>query len=348
MQPGGSENAKDTSVPAKENVPPSAHERELDRGRAAEAPTEVPKKGWLDVLWRTKQQLDEDNLSVVAAGIAFYSFLAVVPALAVAVAIYGLVASGSDLSRHLDLISRIIPAEVMPLLQEQMARIASDNTAAGISAIIGVLIALYSSANATKSLMTGLNIAYDEREKRGFVKLNSVALCLTFAAVVSGLLAVGLLAVLPAVLSHVGLSDTSETIISWLRWPLLVGLFIVGTAIIYRFAPSRENPQWKWVTPGALSAAFFWVVGSGLFSLYVTKFNSYDKTYGSLGAVVVFLMWFYLSAYSVLLGAEFNSEIERQTAKDTTDGPPKALGQRGAFAADTVGPSKSGSTSKEM
>lgn len=326
-------------IPQQENVP-EAGAREPDRGRHADDPTQVPPKGWLDILSRTKDQLNEDNLSIVAAGVAFYSFVAVVPALAVTIAIYALVADAADIGRHLQILSQVVPAEVMPLLQDQVTRIAGNNTAAGISAIVGVLIALYSSANATKALITGLNIAYDETEKRGFLKLNLVALGLTVAAIIGGLLAVALLAVLPAVLQHIGLNSGSETAIAWLRWPLVVGVFLVGLAAVYRFAPSRENAKWSWVSPGALLAAALWVIGSALFSLYVSKFGSYDKTYGSLGAVVVFLMWLYLSAYVVLLGAEFNSESERQTAKDTTDGQPKALGNRGAYAADTVGPSR--------
>ncbi|PTY06338.1 hypothetical protein DB347_12985 [Opitutaceae bacterium EW11] len=323
--------------PAKEDVPPRSA-NEPDRGREAEHPGEL-KRGWKDVLWRTKQQLNEDNLSFIAAGCAFYSFLAVVPALAVAIAVYALFANPGDLSRELDLLARVVPGEVMPLLEEQMKRIASNNTAAGVSAAIGVLVALYSSANATKALITGMNVAYDEREKRGFLKLNAEALALPLAGIVGVLVAVALLAVLPAVLRATlgwGLN------ITWLRWPLLVGLFVVGVACLYRWAPSRDGAKWIWISPGAILAAILWVIGSALFSLYVSKFGSYDKTYGSLGAVVVFMMWLYLTAYVVLLGAEMNSEMERQTKRDTTEGEPQPLGSRGAYAADTVGPSKDG------
>jgi len=335
-------------VPEKENVPSSTRKSgEADRGRQAENPAQLPKKGWLDVLWRTKQQLDEDNLSVVAAGVAFYGFVAVVPTLAVVIAIYALVANAADISRHLDLLARVVPGEVMPLIQDQVTRIASNNTAAGISAILGVLIALYSSANATKALITGLNISYDEKEKRGFFRLNLVALALTIAAAVGAVASLGLVAVLPVILGQLGLSSASENLISWLRWPLLLALFIFGVAVVYRYAPSREAAKWKWISPGALIAGILWVVGSAIFSLYVTKFGSYDKTYGSLGAVVVFLMWLYLTAYVVLLGAEFNSEMERQTVKDTTPGQEKKLGERGAYAADTVGESKDEATRKK-
>ncbi|HEU5078892.1 MAG TPA: YihY/virulence factor BrkB family protein [Opitutaceae bacterium] len=329
-------------VPQKEDIPVSRASEELDRGRAAEKPTELPKKGWLDVVWRTKQQLDEDNLSVVAAGIAFYAFLAVVPALAVVIALYALIADAGELSRHIEMLARVVPGEVMPLLKEQMTRIAQNNTAAGISAIVGLLLAMYSSANATKALIAGLNIAYDESEKRSFVKLNLAAFALTFAGLIGIIVAVGLVGVLPAVTRFFFAEQMTKVVVDWLRWPLLMGLFIVGNATIYRFGPSRSSAQWKWVSPGAILAAILWIVGSGLFSLYVSKFGSYDKTYGSLGAVVVFLMWIYLTAYVVLLGAELNSEMERQTMKDTTSGEPEPLGARGAYAADTVGSARKG------
>jgi membrane protein len=340
-------------IPIEENVPDRAS-GQVDRGRHATSPTQVPKKGWKDILWRTKAQLDEDNLSIVAAGIAFYAFVAVVPSLAVAIAIYALVSDASDLTRHLGMLSQVVPAEVMPMLEEQITRIATEKTSAGVSAILGVLIALYSSSNATKAIITGLNIAYDETEKRGFVKLTAMAIGLTLSMIVGVILILGLIAVLPAVMRSVGLGSGAELAISILRWPLLVAVFLTGLAVVYRYAPCRDEPQWKWVSPGTLLATSLWIAGSALFSLYVSAFGSYDKTYGSLGAVVVFLMWLYLSAYVILLGAELNSEIERQTLADTTKGPERPLGQRSAYAADTVGPEhesvrpavKSGATKK--
>lgn len=347
MNPNTEKRREDDGIPEKENVASQlAARHEKDRGRLAEAPTEVPKKGWKDVLWRTKQQLDEDNLSVVAAGVAFYGFVAVVPSLAVLIAVYALVADASDLAKQLAWLSRVVPAEIMPMLEEQITRIATDSTKAGISAAVGVLIALYSSSNATKAMIAGLNIAYDEEEKRGFFKLLVTSLAITFAFVLTAVVVVGLLAVLPAAIEHLGLSSVTERLVNWLRWPVLLALFVLGVGVVYRYGPCRDAPQWKWLSPGALLATVLWIAGSALFSLYVSKFGSYDKTYGSLGAVVVFLMWLYLSAYVILLGAEMNSELERQTVKDTTEGPPKAIGQRDAYAADTVGASRVGKEKK--
>jgi membrane protein len=319
-------------------TPQDAHER--GRGRNADVPTDVPKQGWLDVLSRTKQQLSEDNLTIVAAGVAFYGFVAVVPSLIALVAIYGLIANPSQVGQQIASLAQVLPGEVLPMLEEQMKRITSNNSAAGISALLGALIALYSTSNAVKAMITGLNIAYDELEKRSFVKLTLVALVLAVGAVVAAVLAIGLVAVLPSVLQRLHISGSTELVLNLIRWPLLVGGFMAALAVLYRFGPSRNHPQWRWVSPGAMVAAALWLLGSGAFSLYVSKVGSYDKTYGPLGAVVVFLMWLFISALAVLLGAEFNSELERQTKKDTTDDPEKPMGQRGARSADTVGPSR--------
>jgi membrane protein len=326
-------------VPEKPQAQPhELHER--GRGRHAHKPTEIPGKGWLDVLTRTKQQISEDNLSVVAAGVAFYGFVAMVPALAAIIAIYGLVSDPSQVAKQIESLATVLPGEVLPLLREQMLRITSNQGAAGWSALIGFALALYSSANATKALITGLNIAYDETERRSFFKLTLIAFILTIGAIVGAVFAVGLVAVMPSVLERMHITSGVEMLLNIARWPLLIGGFMASLAVMYRFGPCRHDAKWSWVSPGAIVATILWVLGSGAFSLYVSRFASYDKTYGPLGTVVIFLMWLYLSAFVVLLGAEFNSEMERQTKKDTTEGTPKPLGQRGANSADTVGPSR--------
>ena len=324
---------------AKPTAPPDdAHEP--GRGRHARKPTEVPAEGWKDILARTKQQVTEDNLSIVAAGVGFYAFVAVVPALAATIGVYGLVADPAQVTAQITAMAKVMPGEVLPLLEEQLTRITGDDGAAGLGALIGVLLAIYGSANGMKALISGLNIAYDEEEKRGFLKLSLVALVLTIAGIIGAIIAVSLVAVLPALLEHLHISGVAEQVLSWSRWPILVVGFMTALAVVYRFGPCRQNARWRWVSPGAGLATILWLIGSGLFSLYVSKFASYDKTYGSLGAVVVFMMWLFISAFSVLIGAELNAELERQTVKDTTEGPEKPLGQRGAEAADTVGPTR--------
>jgi membrane protein len=320
---------------------PQDRSRRGDRhGRQAEAPGEVPKRGWLDILTRTKNEIAQDNLSIVAAGVAFYCFLAFVPALGAVIGVYAWVSDPAQVSSHLELFAQMMPREIMPILREQMTRLASENEAAGISAVLSVLLAVYGSSKAATALIQGLNIAYDEEEKRGFFKLQGVALLLTLMAVVGVVVAIGLVAVLPAVLQVLQLGQATEIIVSLARWPILVGGFVFAMAVFYRYAPSRDEPCWRWVSWGSAAAATLWVLGSAVFSLYVSTFGNYDKTYGSLAGLVVFLFWLFLTAYVVLFGAELNSEMERQTEKDTTEGPPKPLGARRAYSADTVGPSR--------
>ena len=331
----------------KPEVSPPQADQESGRGRHADAPTEVPAKGWVDILVRTKDQIAADNLSVVAAGVGFFAFVAVVPALASIIALYALISDPAQVRDHIASLAQVVPPQVMPLLEEQMTRIAGDQQAAGWSFIVGLALAFYSSSRAVIAMITGLNIAYDEAEKRSFIKLNLVAFALTGFVVVGALLAIGLVAVLPSVLSALPVSGNLETLLNWLRWPVLVGGFMVALTVMYRYAPSRNEPQWRWVSAGAFAATLLWVAGSAAFSFYVSQFGSYDKTYGSLGAIVVFLMWLFLSAFAILLGAELNSEMERQTLEDTTDAPEEPLGQRGAEAADTVGPARDSKGSKK-
>jgi membrane protein len=321
-------------------IPPEQAGNEANRGREADEPHQLPKQGWLDVLSRTGTRISTDNISIVAAGVAFYAFVAVVPTLAAVIGIYGLVSDPSHVGSQVTAFARILPKEVLPVLEQQLTRITSNSQAAGISAIVGVLVALYGAASATKALIQGLNICYGEREKRGFIRLNAVALLLTFVVIIGAILALAMVAVIPALLENLSFGSAVDTILNWARWPILIAGFIFGLAVMYRYAPSRRDAKWSWVSWGATVAALLWVAGSALFSLYVAKFGSYDKTYGSLAAIVVFLMWLYLSAFAILLGAELNSEMERQTLKDTTEGPPKPMGERGAESADTVGPSR--------
>lgn len=313
------------------------------RGRGASRPSEIPKAGWRDILVRVKDQQTRDNISMVAAGVAFYMLFAIFPGLAAAVSIYALAADPSQLQSHFETLSGMMPDQARGILEDQLSRMASQaGGALSFGALLAVLIALWSATKGTKALMTALNIAYDEEESRGFLKLNATALLLTFGAVVGGLLAVAMVIVVPIIFQAIGLGGVLETIIAWLRWPLLAVLFIIALALVYRYGPSRREPRWKWVSWGAVAAAVLWLIGSVAFSVYVRNFGSYNETYGSLGAVVILLMWFWLSAYVVLLGAEFNSELERQTRRDTTAGGTEPMGKRDAEAADTVAPPPGG------
>ena len=318
------------------------------RGRQAAKPGQIPKSGWKDILVRTKEEVGRDNLSIVAGGVAFYMLLAIFPAIGATVAIYGLVADPGQIQQQVQSLSGVLPQQAMSILQNQLSRLASGaGGALSLGALFGILLALWSAAKGMKALITGLNIVYDEEDERGFIKLNAIALGLTLAAVLFAIVAIGFIVVFPAVMGFLGLSDIARILTSVLRWPLLAVFGIVALAFLYRYAPDRDQPQFRWVSWGAAAAIIIWLAASFLFSYYVRNFGSYNETYGSIGAVIILLMWFYITAFTILLGAELNAEMEHQTEHDTTRGRPLAMGERGAYVADTVGTRHAGEGGKK-
>ena len=314
-------------------------ERAERRGRYADKPTEIPARGWWDIAVRVKDEVNRDNVSIIAAGLALYALLAVFPALAAAVSIYGLFASPEQIAEHITSFEGVLPTQATEILQGQLQSLSGQQEVLSFGLVLGVLIALWSARKGMVALMAAVNVAYDEREKRGFIKQIFVSLVFTIGAVI-GFLAVVLLAVaVPVAMEFLPLGRAAEVVILVVRWALLWLLAVSGMAIIYRFAPDRHEPKWKWLSVGSCVAATLWLIGSLLFAIYARGTASYGETYGALGGVVVLLMWFYLTGYSLVLGAEINSEMERQTKKDTTEGPAKPMGQRDAYAADTLGPS---------
>jgi membrane protein len=312
---------------------------ETERGREAQRPTEIPPRGWWDIVVRVKREMTTDNVSIIAAGLALYALLAVFPALAAAVSIYGLFASPTDIAQHLQQVAATLPEDAAGILERQVQDLSQRQKALSIGVVVGILLALWSARKGMVALITAANVAYDEEEERGFFKQLFVSLAFTVGAVL-GFLAVLLLGVMvPVAVSFLPLGPAAEAVILIARWVILFGVAILGLAIVYRFAPDRKEAKWQWITPGSLIAATLWLGGSLLFALYVRNWGSYGDTYGALGSVIVLLMWFYLSGYVVILGAEVNAELERQTRRDTTKGPPKPMGQRGAYSADTLGPS---------
>jgi membrane protein len=308
------------------------------RGRSAQRPGQIPATGWRDIALRVKRELKEDDISLVAGSVAFYAFLAIFPALAALVSIYGLIADPADVGRQVDAMGGILPPEARAAVQSELAQLASRSSSSlSIGGVLSVALALWSANKGTKALLSALNIAFDQEESRGFIKLNALSLLLTIGALVLAVLATAGVIALPALLGHLGLSAVGAFLVRWLRWPVLAAIALFGIATIYRYGPARSKAKWRWVTPGSLLATALWLGGSALFSWYVSSFGKYDKVYGSVGVIIIVLTWFLLSAYAVILGAELNAELERQTAVDTTTGPPRPLGQRGAYAADTVG-----------
>ena len=307
------------------------------RGREADRPSQIPARGWIDILKRVWNQVGEDNISIIAAGVAFYAMLAIFPALGAALSIYGLIADPADVSRQLASMGGMLPADARSLLEDQLASLAAQpKSALGFGLIFGILLALWSASSGMKALMTALNIAYEEEETRGFLRYYLVALGLTFGAILAALVSIALVAVLPPILDALPVPDWLHWLLSLVRWPILAAGVIFGLAVLYRHGPSRTQARWQWVSWGAAIATVLWIVGSLAFSWYAANFADYNKTYGSVGAVIGLLMWFYITAYVMLLGAALNSEMERQTARDTTSAPRKPMGQRGARMADTV------------
>jgi membrane protein len=308
-----------------------------ERGRQAERPSQIPKAGWRDILLRTKNEISDDHVSMIAAGVAFYGLLALFPAIAAIISLWGLLFDPQQIEQQIAAMSEFLPPEAAAIIEEQARQIAASSGGLGVSAAIGILFALYSASKGMKALIEGLNIIYDEEEKRGFIKLNLIALGLTLGLIVALLAALGLIIVVPVVLNFLGLGSVANALVSLLRWPILfVGALLV-LAALYRLAPSRAAPRWRWVSWGAGVATVVWIIGSIAFSIYVQNFGSYNETYGSIGAVIILLMWFWLSAFVVLLGAELNSEMEHQIERDSTTGHAQPRGRRGAYVADHVG-----------
>lgn len=315
---------------------------EPGRGREAEAPTEIPAVGWKDVLWRTAREYGEDNISAVAGGIAFCGVTAIFPAMAAFVSLYGLFADVTTARDHLAVLTGIVPADALTLIGDQMVRIADQASGSlSLTFVFTLLLSVWSANAGMKALFAGLNVAYDEREKRGFVKFNLITLAFTLGMVLFMALAAAAVVALPVVMSFLRI-DPALAALSMLRWPLLLAMTMLGLSVIYRFGPSRAKAKWRWVSVGGAVGAVLWLLGSLIFSWYLANFANYNATYGSLGAVFGFLSWIWLSSVIVLLGAELNAEIEHQTAVDSTTGPAAPMGERGAAMADTVGKAKHG------
>jgi membrane protein len=311
---------------------------EVDRGRLAKRPGDLPRVGWIDIALRIKDEIAQDNLSMLAAGAAFYALLALFPGIAAVVSVYGLFTGPQTVAEHMQALGGILPEQARTILDQQLQMVTTaDETALGFAAVVAFLLAVWSSSKGVKALITALNVVYDEQEKRGFFRLNVVSLLLTSTLLLVVLTSLAAVAVLPVLVERLGLPPLLEGALRWLRWPVLAALSVAAMAILYRHAPSRARAQWSWVLWGAVAATALWLIGSGLFSWYVSNFGSYNETYGSVAAVVVLMMWFYLSAYFVLIGGEVNAEMEHQTRHDTTAGRPLPMGERGAYVADTLG-----------
>ncbi|MEO6653116.1 MAG: YihY/virulence factor BrkB family protein [Ilumatobacteraceae bacterium] len=309
-----------------------------DRGRNAESPLQIPKLGWKDILLRVKDEWGGDNVGLSAAAVAFYAFLALIPALAAMVSILGLVAQGQDATKLINDLFGALPGDAKSLIDGQLQAI-SDQSSNSLSfgLVIGIALSIWSASGAVGQLMSTINIAYDEEETRSWFLRKGLALALTLGAVLFVALAIFAVVGLPVLIERTGFGIGMRRLLNILIWPGLAIMFGLALTVLYRISPDRRDAHWKWVTVGSIFAIVAWVVVTLGFRFYVSAFGSYNKTYGSLSAVVVMLLWLWLTSIIVLLGAEINAETEHQTARDTTVGGDQPIGQRGAVKADTVG-----------
>jgi membrane protein len=316
--------------------------QEGERGRSASAPSEIPWPGWKDILLRVYRRISRDRILLIAAGVTFYLILAIFPGIGALVSIYGLFFDPRTMVGHLDMVANVAPGGAIDVLRDQLTRLGHQSgTTLGVSFLVSLAVSLWSATSGVKAIFDGLNVAYEEEEKRSFVKLSAVALMFTAALIVFVIVALAAVVAIPVALSHFPLAGLTSTILNVARWPVLFALVAFTLSILYRYGPSRAEPQWRWITWGSASAAISWLAASLLFSWYVANFGSYNKTYGSLGAIIGFMTWGWLSVIVVLVGAQLNAEIEHQTARQSTAGPSRPLGARGAKMADTIGAAQS-------
>jgi len=333
-QPPKGEAAPGMSATA--TMPPAAFEaEEPGRGRAARSPRHIPLKGWKDVLWRTYREVNEDRLSVVAGGVTFYTLLAIFPSVGVFVSLYGLFADVGEVNKQLAQLSAVIPTQALDVLGDQMTRLAGQKQASlSLAFVVSLLLSVWSANAGMKALFAGLNVAYDEIEKRNFFLMTALTYGFTFGALLFLTLVSAILVAAPVLIDQLDLARDLLTPLRWLAlWAVAAGAF----SVVYRYGPCRARARWRWVNWGGVFAATLWLGGSLGFSWYVNNVAHFDVTYGPLAAVIGFMMWIWFSVMVVLIGAELNAEIEHQTALDSTTGAPLPMGARGAAMADTVG-----------
>jgi membrane protein len=305
---------------------------QANRGRAATSPHLIPMPGWKDILVRCWSEIAENNIFLVAGGVTYAVLLALFPGLAALVAIYGLLLNPSQVEAQVAMLAGVLPPESTRMIADELHSLVSASSGSlSVGAAVALLLALWSASRGMSGMVSALNIAYDEKETRSFLKVNALAIWLTVLLLIGGTVIIALVGVLPAALQFVGLESSTKWLLLVLEWPLLIAVVMVGLAMLYRYAPDRHPPRWRWVSPGAIVATLLWLAGSVGFTVYVAHFNSYGKTYGSLGGVVVMLTWLYLSAFVALFGAVINAQSERQSGTGSANsgtgpagGPPRA------------------------
>jgi membrane protein len=329
--------AADATSADAEKPPPGAPSAQELPGITADKPTQIPWSGWKQILKRSWAENKADNMPIISGGVAFFGFLAIFPALIAMISIYGLVASPATVARQVANLAKNLPTSATELISTQLKSITSNSGGAlTVGLIVSILAAVWSASGGMSNLITAVNLAYDEVETRSFVKLKATALALTVGGIVFVLIAFGLVAVVPVVLKTLPLGIVGKVLAQIATYVVLLAVFAGSLAILYRVAPDRDAPRFRWVSLGSVIVTVVWAIVSVAFSFYVNNFGSYNKTYGAIAGVIVLMLWLYLTCYLVLLGAEINSEAEHQTARDTTKGEPEPMGSRDATMADSL------------
>ncbi len=308
---------------------------EAKQGHDAGNPLKIPKEGWKQIAFRVKDEIRMDNVTIVSAGVAFYFFLAFIPAIAAIVSIYGLVVNPEQAEQQMKHLVDSLPRETYQLISSVLSQAAAQTgTTLSWSLIFSILISLWSSNRATTAVFEVLNIAYDEKENRSILKRKALTLLFTVTGIIIGILSIVFIIGYPAIINNFDLPEILKSALAYIRWLVLAAILFFVLAVTYKVAPFRSSPKFRWIAPGALIATILWIGGSMLFAVYIKNFGNFDRTYGSIAAVIILMLWFYLSGFIIIMGAEINSEIEHQTYVDTTVGPDKPMGERGAYHAD--------------
>jgi membrane protein len=315
---------------------PASHEAE--RGRDAATPNQIPVKGLKDVLWRVVSEVIEDRVSLIAAGVTYYLLLALFPALGALVSLYGFVADPTTIAAHIGFLSEIFPHGSFDLILSQLTALTQQKPGAlSLGFVTGLLIAIWSANNGVKALCDAMNVAYGEEEKRGIIEFNLLSLTFTFGLLIIAVVLIFAIGVMPAILAFVWLGPWTDLLTRLARWPIILALVMSGIVLLYHYGPSRERAKLVWLSWGAVFSTLLWLLSSFGFSYYLDHFANYNATYGTLGALIGFMVWIWISVIIVIVGAELNAELEHQTREDSTTGPPRPMGERGAYVADTLG-----------
>lgn len=316
-----------------------AHEK--GRGRGAATPFQIPFKGMMDVLWRVYRGISRDRASANAAGAAFFLILAIVPALAALVSLYGLAGDPAQLRDQLEDLQGFLPPSLLDLMDSELERLVQQRTDwLSVTFATTFVIAIYVINSAIQGLFDALNVIYGEREKRSLLRLYATSLVFTFGGLIFVILLLNVVIGVPIILGLLPLGPLAGWIVAVLPSVALFILANIGIAALYRYGPSRRPAKWRWISPGSVAAATVWIAVSAGFSFYLSSFANYSATYGSLGAIAAAMMWAYISTFILLVGAELDAELEHQTARDTTIAPDRPLGRRRAVVADSVGRSR--------